>query len=81
MANLTKRMLAEFIGTFFLVFMGAGAAAITLMITKGTAAPNAFNIGIGALGGLADWLAIGLAFGLAISSCHICTGKYFRMSY
>ena len=81
MANLTKRMLAEFIGTFFLVFMGAGAAAITLMITKGTAAPNAFNIGIGALGGLADWLAIGLAFGLAIaaaiyalgniSGCHI----------
>ena len=81
MANLTKRMLAEFIGTFFLVFMGAGAAAITLMITKGTAAPNAFNIGIGALGGLADWFAIGLAFGLAIaaaiyalgniSGCHI----------
>jgi glycerol uptake facilitator len=81
MANLTKRMLAEFIGTFFLVFMGAGAAAITLMITKGTAAPNVFNIGIGALGGLADWLAIGLAFGLAIaaaiyalgniSGCHI----------
>ena len=81
MANITKRCLAEFIGTFFLVFMGAGAAAITLMITKGTAAPNAFNIGIGALGGLGDWLAIGLAFGFAIaaaiyalgniSGCHI----------
>jgi len=81
MANLTKRCLAEFIGTFFLVFMGAGAAAITLMIAHGTAAPNAFNIGIGALGGLADWLAIGLAFGIAIaaaiyalgniSGCHI----------
>ncbi len=81
MANLTKRCLAEFIGTFFLVFMGAGAAAITLMITKGTMAPNSFNIGIGALGGLGDWLAIGLAFGLAIaaaiyalgnvSGCHI----------
>ena len=81
MANLTKRCLAEFIGTFFLVFMGAGAAAITLMITKGTVPPNSFNIGIGALGGLGDWLAIGLAFGLAIaaaiyalgniSGCHI----------
>jgi glycerol uptake facilitator len=81
MANLTKRCLAEFIGTFFLVFMGAGAAAITLMITKGTVPPNAFNIGIGALGGLGDWLAIGLAFGFAIaaaiyalgniSGCHI----------
>lgn len=81
MANLTKRCLAELIGTFFLVFMGAGAAAITLMIAKGTSAPNAFNIGIGALGGLGDWLAIGLAFGFAIaaaiyalgniSGCHI----------
>ena len=81
MASITKRCLAEFIGTFFLVFMGAGAATITLMITKGTVPPNAFNIGIGALGGLGDWLAIGLAFGLAIaaaiyalgnvSGCHI----------
>lgn len=81
MANLTKRCLAEFIGTFFLVFMGAGAAAITLMIAKGGATTNSFNIGIGALGGLADWLAIGLAFGFAIaaaiyalgniSGCHI----------
>ena len=61
--------------------MGAGAAAITLMITKGTVPPNSFNIGIGALGGLGDWLAIGMAFGLAIaaaiyalgniSGCHI----------
>jgi glycerol uptake facilitator protein len=81
MANLTKRCLAEFIGTFFLVFMGAGAAAITLMISQGSVPPNAFNIGIGALGGLGDWLAIGLAFGIAIaaaiyalgnvSGCHI----------
>jgi glycerol uptake facilitator protein len=81
MANLTKRCLAEFIGTFFLVFMGAGAAAITLMISKGSVPPNSFNIGIGALGGIGDWLAIGLAFGLAIaaaiyalgniSGCHI----------
>ena len=81
MANIKKRCISEFIGTFFLVFMGAGAAAITLMISKGTVPPNAFNIGIGALGGLADWLAIGLAFGIAIaasiyalgnvSGCHI----------
>jgi len=81
MANITKRCLAEFIGTFFLVFMGAGAATITFMIAKGTTTPNAFNIGIGALGGLGDWLAIGMAFGLAImaaiyalgniSGCHI----------
>lgn len=61
--------------------MGAGAAAITLMISKGSLPPNSFNIGIGALGGIGDWLAIGLAFGLAIaasiyalgniSGCHI----------
>jgi glycerol uptake facilitator len=81
MISLRKRFLAELIGTFFLVFIGAGAAAITLMITKGTTPPNVFNIGIGALGGLGDWLAIGMAFGLTvmvliyaighISGCHI----------
>lgn len=81
MITLKKRFLAELIGTFFLVFIGAGAAVITLMISKGAALPNVFNIGIGALGGLGDWLAIGLAFGLTvtvliyaighISGCHI----------
>ena len=81
MITLKKRFLAEMIGTFFLVFMGTGAAIITLMITKGAGSPNVFNIGIGALGGLGDWLAIGMAFGLTvtvliyaighISGCHI----------
>jgi glycerol uptake facilitator protein len=81
MISLKKRFLAELIGTFFLVYIGAGAAAITLMISDGSTTPNAFNIGIGFLGGLADWLAIGLAFGLTIivliyaighiSGCHI----------
>lgn len=66
--NLPRRCLAEFIGTFFLVFIGAGAAVITLMIEKGAVPPNSFNMGIGVLGGLGDWLAIGLAFGLAISA-------------
>ncbi|MDD1774169.1 MAG: aquaporin family protein [Methanobacterium sp.] len=81
MISLKKRFLAELIGTFFLVFIGAGAAVITLMISNGAVLPNLFNIGIGALGGLGDWLAIGLAFGLTvtvliyaighISGCHI----------
>lgn len=81
MISLTKRFLAELIGTFFLVYIGAGAAVITLMISKGANIPNSFNIGIGTLGGLGDWLAIGLAFGLTvavliyaighISGCHI----------
>jgi glycerol uptake facilitator protein len=81
MISLKKRFLAELIGTFFLVYMGAGSAVITLMISRGTPLPNPFNIGIGVLGGLGDWLAIGLAFGLTvavliytlghISGCHI----------
>lgn len=81
MSNLTKRCIAELIGTFFLVFMGTGAAVITLMLSKGTTTSTAFNIGIGALGGLGDWLAVGLAFGFVItamiyalgnvSGCHI----------
>lgn len=81
MISLKKRFLAELIGTFFLVYIGAGAAVITLMISGGATPPNPFNIGIGTLGGLGDWLAIGLAFGLTvtvliyaighISGCHI----------
>ncbi len=81
MISLKKRFLAELIGTFFLVFIGPGAAVITLMITQGATPPNSFNIGIGALGGLGDWFAIAMAFGLTvtvliyaighISGCHI----------
>jgi len=81
MISLKKRFLAELIGTFFLVYIGTGAAVITLLISSGATPPNTFNIGIGTLGGLADWLAIGLAFGLTvtvliyaighISGCHI----------
>lgn len=61
-----KRFTAEAIGTMLLVYFGAGAAAITLMIASGEDSPTPFNIGIGVLGGLGDWLAIGLAFGIAI---------------
>jgi glycerol uptake facilitator protein len=81
MIPLKKRFIAELLGTFFLVFIGTGAAVITLMISQGSTPPNPFNIGIGALGGLGDWLAIGMAFGLTvivliyaighISGCHI----------
>ena len=79
--SLGKRSIAEAVGTFILVFFGAGAAAVTLMLASGTSPTTPFNIGIGALGGLGDWLAIGLAFGIAIagsiyalgrvSGCHI----------
>lgn len=79
--TLLKKCLAELIGTFILVYIGAGAAAITLLLAKGETWQSDFSIGIGALGGLADWLAIGLAFAIAvaasiyifghISGCHI----------
>ena len=81
MISLKKRFLAEAIGTFFLVYLGTGAAIITLIISNGSPLPNPFNIGIGVLGGLGDWFAIGMAFGLTvtvliytighISGCHI----------
>ena len=35
MISLKKRFLAELIGTFFLVYIGAGAAVITLLISNG----------------------------------------------
>lgn len=79
--SLGKRCIAEAVGTFILVFFGTGAAIVTLMLAAGTNPATPFNIGIGALGGLGDWLAIGLAFGIAIagaiyafgrvSGCHI----------
>jgi glycerol uptake facilitator protein len=73
-----KRSLAELVGTFVLVYFGAGAAAITLMISRGSSLPsplNPFNIGIGALGGLGDWFAIGMAFAIAIAASIYALGR------
>jgi len=67
MASLGKRCAAELAGTAILVFFGAGAAAITLMLASGTSPTTSFDIGIGALGGLGDWFAIGMAFAIAIA--------------
>lgn len=63
--GIVKRFLAEFIGTYALVFIGTGAAVITLLLAEGQTNKGGFNIGIG-YGGLGDWLAIGLAFGFII---------------
>jgi len=60
-----KKYLAELIGTYALVFIGPGAAVITLLLAEGQVNKGGFNIGIG-YGGLGDWLAIGLAFGFII---------------
>lgn len=67
MATLANRSIAEAVGTALLVYFGAGAAAITLMIANGTKPATPFNIGIGQLGGLGDWFAIGLTFGIVIA--------------
>ncbi|MDO8841380.1 MAG: MIP/aquaporin family protein [Methanocalculus sp.] len=75
MMSLLKRCVAEIIGTFLLVFFGAGAAAITLMLASGVETQTEFNIGIGYFGGLADWLAIGLAFGIAIAGAIYALGR------
>ena len=64
--NITKKFIAELIGTFFLVFFGTGSAVVTLLIDDGV---------IGLLGGLGDWLAIGLAFGLTVMACIYLFGK------
>ena len=57
--NIQKKFIAELIGTFLLVFIGTGAAVVTLLIGDSIAP----GTGIGALGGLGDWIAIALAFG------------------
>ena len=70
--NISKKFIAELIGTFFLVFFGTGSAVVTLLIDDGV---NHGAAGIGLLGGLGDWLAIGLAFGLTVMACIYVFGK------
>ena len=75
MASLVKRSIAEAVGTALLVYFGAGAAAITLMIAAGTKPATPFNIGIGQLGGLGDWFAIGITFGIVIAAVIYALGR------
>ncbi|MFA5268921.1 MAG: MIP/aquaporin family protein [Methanoregula sp.] len=75
MASLAKRCIAELAGTALLVYFGAGAAAITLMIAAGTKPATPFNIGIGQLGGLGDWFAIGMAFAIIIAAVIYSMGR------
>jgi glycerol uptake facilitator protein len=67
MASLSTRCIAEGVGTALLVYFGAGAAAMTLMLAAGTKTATPFNVGIGQLGGLADWLAIGMSFAIILA--------------
>jgi glycerol uptake facilitator protein len=75
MASLSSRCLAEGIGTLLLVYFGTGAAVITLMLAAGTKPVSAFNVGIGELGGMGDWLAIGLVFGITIAAVIYALGR------
>ena len=70
--NIEKKFLAELLGTFFLVFFGTGSAVVTLLIADSIHPGNA---GIGILGGLGDWIAISLAFGLTVMACIYLFGK------
>ena len=68
--NIRKKFFAELLGTFFLVFFGTGSAVVTLLISDATGIA-----GIGLLGGLGDWIAITLAFGLTVMICIYVFGK------
>ena len=67
MASLMRRSVAELVGTMLLVYFGCGAAVITLMTAARESGPLQ-SLTIGSLGGLGDWLAIGLAFGIVIAA-------------
>lgn len=75
MASLSTRSIAEGVGTLLLVYFGAGAAVITLMLAGGTKPAATFNVGIGQLGGLADWFAIGITFGIIIAAVIYSLGR------
>ena len=70
--NIQKKFFAELLGTFFLVFFGTGSAVVTLLISDSI---NPNNVGIGILGGLGDWIAIALVFGLTVMVCIYLFGK------
>ena len=70
--NIRKKFFAELLGTFFLVLFGTGSAVVTLLISQ-SIDPN--NVGIGILGGLGDWIAIALVFGLTVMVCIYVFGK------
>lgn len=59
----TRKILAEIVGTFILVFFGTASVVLTLFINGGPTANSIYNIGIS----MPDWVAIGLAFGLALA--------------
>ena len=70
--SISKKFCAELIGTFLLVLFGTGSAVVTLLISE-SITPGAAGIGI--LGGLGDWIAIALVFGLTVMAGIYTLGK------
>ena len=58
MASTMQKFLAELIGSFILVFFGTASVVLVLLVNGG--------LNIAAIT-MADWIAIGLAFGLALT--------------
>ena len=63
--TLTKKLGAEFIGTFWLVLGGCGSAVLAAAFP---------DVGIGLLG-------VSLAFGLTVFNHGICNWSYFWLSF
>jgi glycerol uptake facilitator protein len=58
MADTIQKFLAELIGSFILVFFGTASVVVTLLINDGLKITGIQ---------MADWIGIGLAFGLALT--------------
>lgn len=71
MYSLGKKLAAEFVGSFLLVFFGAGAVVVTILMNNGSSVPNPFNIGIS----MADWLGINIVFGITLAVAIYAFGK------
>jgi len=65
MANMTQKFLAEVIGSFILVFFGTASVVVTLLVNSGIGT-TVIDTAATAIT-MADWVAIGLAFGLALT--------------
>lgn len=69
--NLSKKMLAELIGTFLLVLFGTGSAIGAAWIVHSYIPTGA----IGALGGFTEWLAVSWGFGITALAVIYAIGK------
>src|SRR5258706_14616195 len=69
MYNLTQKLIAEFIGTFALIFFGAGAVCVDMQLRTNAT---------GGIGLLAIALVHGLAIALMVSSLGHISGRHFN---